>query len=84
MFIFNWITSAILVFHYFYLDKTTITAMIMNFLLVFSKIHKGYLISEASNSKLYVSSFLPENFIYNIMDKEKYGSPYNVSIHIEG
>lgn len=84
MFIFNWITSAILVFHYFYLDKTTITAMIMNFLLVFSKIHKGYLVSTASKNSLYVSSFLPENFIYNIMDKEKYGSPYDMTIHIEG
>ena len=54
----------------------------MNFLLVFSKIHKGYLVSKASNNSLYVSSFLPENFIYNIMDKEKYGSPYDMTIHI--
>jgi hypothetical protein len=76
-FFFNWIVSAVLVFHYFYLDKTTISTMITNFLLVFTKIHKGYMVSGSIKDKLYVSCFLPENFVYNIMNIEKYGEHAN-------
>jgi hypothetical protein len=73
IYIINWILSGILVFHYFYLDKNTIITMITNFLLVSTKIHKGYYISKTTKEKPSISAFMTEEFIYNIMDVKKYG-----------
>jgi hypothetical protein len=72
LFIINWILSGILVFHYFYLDKNTVSTMIANFLLVSNTIHKGYIVSRTSRDTPSISSFMTENLIYNIMDVRKY------------
>ena len=77
IFIINWISSAILVFHYFYLDKNTITVMISNLLLVSSKIHRGYILSKTSKETPSISAYLSENLIFNIMDIKKYKNKTN-------
>jgi len=65
----NWIFSAVLIFHYFYLDFTTISTMVCNFLLVIGKLHSGYVVSYTSKKTPAISSQLTENLIFNVIDK---------------
>jgi hypothetical protein len=74
IFIINWLMSAVLILHYFYLDKNSVICLISNFLLVYTKIHKGYIISRTCKNILSISSFMTDNLIYNIMDAGKYNA----------
>jgi hypothetical protein len=83
-FVINWIASAVLVFYYFYLDKSSITVMISNFLLVSQKIHDSYTLSKSSESSPSVSAYLSENLVFNIMDVKKYNNDTTLNLILVG
>ncbi len=71
LYVCNFIFSAVLVFHFFYLDYRTITTLLTNIILCWSKISKGYELAEKSvKSEIALSYYNFVNISFNIIDPD--------------
>jgi hypothetical protein len=71
LYICNFIFSAVLVFHYYYLDYRTITTLLTNIILCWSKISKGFELAEKSvKSEIALSYYNFVNISFNIVDPD--------------
>lgn len=71
LYISNFIFSAILVFHYYYLDYRTATTLVTNVILCWSKVMKGYDIAKKSVDKeIGLSYYNTVNLSFNTIDKD--------------
>jgi hypothetical protein len=67
----NIITSAILIFHYYYLDYRSITVFISNLLLIGDKLYNSYNISKKSIRELIAySAYMKMPMVYNTIDSD--------------
>ena len=71
MYVCNFIFSAVLVFHYYYLDYRTITTLLTNIILCWSKISKGFELAEKSvKLEIALSYYNFINISFNIIDPD--------------
>ncbi len=67
----NTITSAVLIYHYYYLDYRSITVFISNLLLICDKLYNCYNISKKSIKELIAySAYMKMPMVYNTIDSE--------------
>jgi hypothetical protein len=75
-YILNFIFSAILVYHYYYLDYKSITVLLTNVALCWNKIKQGLKIASDSHThELAYSFFNTVNLSFNTMDKKSVKNP---------
>ncbi len=71
LYISNFIFSAVLVLHFFYLDYRTVTTLLTNVILCWSKVMKGYSLAKKSyDEEIAISYYNIINLAFNTLDPE--------------